>query len=311
MPDHAPRLGHNFARRADWNLLKLYVEIVRAGGIGAAARRLNRQQPSISAALKRLEDQVGAQLLHRSASGVRTTAAGKALLQLCEDMFEAARMVPHQIAQAVQRVEGLVRMQIISSIISPEFDEAIASFHRRYPAIQIELRVSVWGEILEALDRGDVELGVGYDGAARTNLTYDPLFIEAQQLYCSRHHPFYGRQTSRLIELRDQGFVLTGADEPVAIAHLRTRYGLGTLVNGRAEDVHEALRLISLGVGIGFLPTVAADAAVRSGRLWPMLQADTVPAYDIFLISRTENARDTATQLFLDEIRRRLRAATP
>ena len=85
--------------RLDWNLLRTFVDIVRAGGIGAAARKLNRQQPSISAALKRLEEHVGATLLLRTATGVEMTAAGKAMMALCEDMLESARMMPHQIAQ--------------------------------------------------------------------------------------------------------------------------------------------------------------------------------------------------------------------
>jgi DNA-binding transcriptional LysR family regulator len=63
MTDSAVRINPNFAARVDWNLLRLFVDIVKAGGIGAAARRLNKQQPTVSAALKRLEDHAGARLL--------------------------------------------------------------------------------------------------------------------------------------------------------------------------------------------------------------------------------------------------------
>ena len=87
MVDRAALPDRTFASRVDWNLLRTFVEIVRAGGVGAAARRLNRQQPSISAALKRLEDQVGVQLLRRSPAGVQMTAAGAALMTLCEEML--------------------------------------------------------------------------------------------------------------------------------------------------------------------------------------------------------------------------------
>ncbi len=306
MPSPTPRIDRDFAARVDWNLLRLFVEIVRAGGIGAAARRLNRQQPTISAALKRLEDHTGVQLLVRSATGVELTAAGRALLLICEDMFEAARMAPHQIAQAMKHVEGLVRIQMISSIISLEFDEAIATFRRRHPAIQIELRVSPWREVLDALERGEVEIGVGYDSGVRSSLSYEPLFVEFQQLYCARTSSLYGRRITRLGELRDEGFVLTGDDELETITRLRQRYGLGTVVNGRAEDVHEAMRLISLGVGIGFLPILATKELVARERLWPLLPRDAEPSYDIYLLARTVPARDTATQLFLDEINRRL-----
>ena len=308
MPDTPPLTDKKFASRVDWNLMRTFVDIVRAGGIGAAARRLNRQQPSISAALKRLEDQVGATLLHRSASGVEMTAAGKAMMALCEDMLESARMVPHQIAQATKRVEGIVRIQLISGLVSAEFDEAIASFHRRNPEIHIEIRVSPWREVLDALERGEVEIGVGYDSAVRGSLIYEPLFAESQQLYCARSHPYFGRRVSRLGELKDEGFVLTGDDEIETITHLRRRYRLGTRVSGLAEDINEARRLILHGVGIGFLPVLSAEHEVARGHLWPMLHEDGEPTYDIFLLARSEPSRDTATQLFLDEVTRRIRA---
>jgi len=308
MTDRTPLIDKKFASRVDWNLMRTFVDIVRAGGIGAAARQLNRQQPSISAALKRLEEHAGATLLQRTATGVEMTAAGKAMIALCEDMLEAARMVPHQIAQATKSVEGIVRIQIVSGLVSAELDEAIASFHRRNPAIHIEIRVSPWRQVLDALEQGEVEIGVGYDNSVRGTLMYEPLLVESQQLYCSRNHPYFGYRVSRLNELKDEGFVLTGDDEIELITHLRRRYRLGTKVSGLAEDINEARRLILQGVGIGFLPILAAENDVAKGKLWPMLHADFEPSYDIFLLARSEPARDTATQLFWDEVIRRIRA---
>ena len=308
MSDPTPLTDKKFANRVDWNLMRTFVDIVRAGGIGAAARQLNRQQPSISAALKRLEDHVGASLLRRTATGVEMTAAGKAMMALCEDMLESARMVPHQIAQATKRVEGIVRIQIVSGLVSVEFDEAIASFHRRNPEIHIEIRVSPWRQVLDALERGEVEIGVGDDNAVRGSLMYEPLLVERQQLYCARSHPYFGYRVSRFNELKDEGFVLTGDDEIELITQLRRRYRLGTEVNGLAEDINEARRLIVHGVGIGFLPIYVAEDDVAKGRLWPLLHADAEPFYDIFLLARAQPARDTATQLFWDEVIRRVRA---
>lgn len=314
MPDPAARIDRDFALKLDWNLLKVFMEIVRAGGIGSAARSLNKQQPSISASLKRLEDQLGARLFERSTGGIRITQAGKALQAVCEEVFDSVRMAQHQVAQATKRVSGEVRIQLISSTICPEFDEAIASFHRRHPAIAMELRVSPWRGVLEALVRGEVELGIGYEGQAHSNqkpereLIYEPMFVETQQLFCARQHTLYGRRITRLDVLSREGFVLTGADEPEAVTRLRSRHGLGGTRAGQAEDVHEALRLIALGVGIGFLPVAAAAQAVAEGKLWPLLPDEARPCYEIYLISRADPSRDTATQLFLDELRRRLRA---
>ncbi len=120
----------------------MFLEIARSGGIGAAAPNAGKQQPSVSAALKRLEDQLGARLFDRSTAGIRITPARRALQALCEDMFENVRMAQHQVAQATRQVGGTVRIQLICSIICAELDDAIASFHRRHPGIAIELRVS-------------------------------------------------------------------------------------------------------------------------------------------------------------------------
>ena len=191
----------------------------------------------------------------------------------------------------------------MSGLVSPEFDEAIASFHRRNPSIHIEIRVSPWRQLLDALEQGEVEIGVGYDNNVRGSLMYRPRpLVERQQLYCARSNPYFGYRVGRLSELKDQGFVLTGDDEIEAITHLRRRYRLGTVVSGLAEDIHEARRLITQGVGIGFLPIYAAASEVASGRLWPMLHADAEPAYDLFLLARYEQARNTASQLFWDEV---------
>ncbi|WP_242124882.1 LysR family transcriptional regulator [Sphingobium sp. Sx8-8] len=308
MSERTPWTDRKFASRVDWNLMRTFVDIVRAGGIGAAARQLNKQQPSISAALKRLEDHVGATLLHRTASGVEMTAAGKAMMALCEDMLESARMMPHQVAQATKSIKGLVRIQIVSAIVSPEFDEAIASFHRRNPDIQIEIRVSPWRRLLDALEAGEVEVGIGHDTGVRGGLVYEPLFVERQQLYCGRSHPLFGYRITRPRELADEAFVLMSEDEIESITQLRRRYRLGTRVTGLAGDMNEARRLILCGVGMGFLPMSAVRAEVARGALWPLLHGDFEPAYDIFLLARAEPERNTATQLFIDEVFRRIRA---
>src|SRR5271154_2598870 len=83
-----------FMRRVDWNLFRQFYEIVHSGSLSAAARRLNVQQPSLSAALKRLEGHLGVTLCHRTVRGIDLTPAGKALMKLCEDMVGSIRLAP-------------------------------------------------------------------------------------------------------------------------------------------------------------------------------------------------------------------------
>src|SRR5215469_14707457 len=70
----------------DWNLLKVFHEIVQAGGISPAAPRLNLKQPAISLALKRLEKRVGSLLCRRGPAGFELSDEGQRVAEVCEEV---------------------------------------------------------------------------------------------------------------------------------------------------------------------------------------------------------------------------------
>jgi DNA-binding transcriptional LysR family regulator len=294
-----------FLRNVDWNLLHLFYDIVHSGGISAAARRLNRQQPTVSAALKRLEDQLGAELFKRTGHGVELTAAGRALLPLCESMVKAVCAAPHEIARTANLVEGKIHIRTISSVVSAEFDEALVVFHRAHPGVEIHLDVAPWRDVVRSVDKGHVQVGIACDSAPSAGLNYVPLMKEVQQLFCSRDHPLYGTSVADPSTLTDEAFIVTGQDEPEELERFRRRFGLGLRVGGFAENLHEVRRLIELGVGIGFMPTCVA--AMPGRELWPLLRDELLPAYHVYLITGKQSDRNTPTELFLEEILPRLR----
>ena len=301
--------AQRFLRQVDWNLFAQFFHIVQSGSLSAAGRRLNLQQPSLSAALKRLEDHLGVVLCQRGSRGISLTPAGKALLKLCEDMMEAARMAPHMTSQAAGRIQGALRMRVISNVVSPEFDAALASFHRRHPNVAIHVDVASWPRVLEALSDGLCQIGVTFDSGPRATLQYEPLFRETQQLYCGPAHPLYGQRVRDPAILCNEAFVLTNEDEPEDLRRFRMRFGLGSNAAGHAEDLNEVSRLIRLGVGIGFMPTVVAEPFGEQ-HLWPLLSVSVLPSYFIYLIAPPPARMTIPAQLFLDEVRRRMRART-
>lgn len=137
-----------FLRTVDWNLFQLFLDIVHSGGISAAARRLNRQQPTISAALKRLEDHLGVDLCFRTSYGIELTPAGRALVPLCETMMGAVRAIPCAVAKAANLLEGKIRIRTISSVVCAEFDEAVGAFHRAHPGVEVHLEVAPWKSVV-------------------------------------------------------------------------------------------------------------------------------------------------------------------
>ncbi|MES1989867.1 MAG: LysR family transcriptional regulator [Pseudomonadota bacterium] len=313
MPDLSmlPPGERHFMRNMDWNLFHLFVEIVQSGGISAAARQLNKQQPTISAGLKRLEEHLGVELFKRTSQGVELTSAGRALLPLCQVMVEAARAAPHEVAKAANLLEGVINIRTISSVVSPQFDEALVAFHRAHPGVEIHLEVTPWRQVVKSLRLGDAEVGLACDSAPSEGLCYEPLMREVQQLYCGKGHPLFGRAIGLPSELSEEAFVLTGQDEPEELERFRRRYGLGAKVGGFAENLHEVTRLIELGIGIGFLPTCVAEPMIAAGQIWPLLPDDLLPSYHVYLVTREAASRDTPTEVFIGEVMARLRQRPP
>jgi DNA-binding transcriptional LysR family regulator len=295
-----------FVRQVDWNLFRQFYEIVRSGSVSAAARNLNAHQPGLSLALKRLEDHVGVTLCRRSAQGIELTPAGKAVLQQASDVVEAIRMVPHLAAQAAKRIEGTLRIGMISDIISTELDEALASIIRRHPDVQLKIVIANWREVLDAVASGECDIGLTYESESVPHLRYEPIVRETQQLYCGRSHPLYGHRIRNLANLSEERFIQAAADEPRDVQQFRLHFDIGKNTAASADDLDEAMRLIRLGAGIGFLPTIVAEPL--GDQLWPILPTSLLPSYFIYLIAPAGSQLSTPTQLFYDEMLRRLRA---
>ena len=295
-------------QRIDLNLFKIFLEISRAGGIGAAARRLNLQQPAVSLALKRLEGHLDTELCIRGPRGVELTAQGRIVAGFAEHLFQQMQALPRAMAEVEGEVEGLLTIRSVSGVVSPELDATLDAMRRRHPRIRLRIDIAPRRIVVEALLKDQAEVCIAFDSAPRADLLYEPLMREYQQLYCGRAHPLFGSCITNPETLAKERFVVTGSDEPDDVRHFRLRYSLGVDPAGEAENLEEAKRMIGVGVGIGFLPTAVAEDTAERDALWPILPQAMLPNYLLYLITRPEAEQTLPTQLFLAEIRRRLAA---
>ncbi|MGE0666715.1 MAG: LysR family transcriptional regulator [Sphingomonadales bacterium] len=291
-----------FARQLDWNLLKIFHEIVSAGGISAAARSLNRRQPTVSAALKRLEDRLGMTLCVRTSRGIELNSAGRALFAACETMHDAVTRLPNETAKAAGTLTGSLTVRMISDLVSPQLDRAAILFHRLHPAVEIRLDIAPWRSVIASVRAGETDIGIACDSAPSEDMHYESLMAETQQLYCGPSHPLFGHGPRHPREFVGDQFVLTGQDEPEELERFRRRFGLGRRAGGFAETLHEVKRLIHLGIGIGFLPTIVAEPE-GSERLWPLLPPEMLPSYHVYLITRPADTLAPAARSLLEMIR--------
>lgn len=300
-----------FRRRLDWNLLRTFHEIVQAGGVSAAAEALSRNQPAISLALKRLETAVGTRLCRRGPGGFELSDEGVLVAETCEELFRLVGEIPYRVANVSDEVQGCVRISVISSLVNPDLDRAIAAFHARYAQLGLEIGVATWYAIGRAVLRDETDIGIAPADYIHGELEYRPLFREIHRVYCGASHPRFGGTVEDPKALAGEAFVLTGADEPNPLTKYRLRLGLGRNVAGTTEHLEEAKRLLLLGIGVGFLPEGFAAPEVAEGRLWPLTPPMHETSMEIYVITNPKAPNRLPKVFLLDELHARFDATAP
>jgi DNA-binding transcriptional LysR family regulator len=121
----------------DFNAAHMFVYVVQAGSLSAAAERLDVPLPTVSRRIRELERQLKVQLLERSARGVRLTVAGTRLYEYAIRGVEALEDGEQAVRDDQARLRGRLRLSL-----PPSFEPwwaLLRSFQQRYPDIQLNV----------------------------------------------------------------------------------------------------------------------------------------------------------------------------
>ena len=301
-PADAIQFGRQFGRNLDWNLLKFFNEIADARSVTKAAAELSRKQPALSLALRRLEERLAVTLCQRGPTGFELTDEGRLLADTCRGFADAIRELPSRLAHVEAEVKGTLRVTLVSNLVAPALDDAIAGFHASYPAVEIIVEVAAWTEVVNALMQHRIDIGICPTRVKRAELAYLHLFTEVHRPYCGRTHPLFGSTVAEPSELAPEPFVLTGADEGDELTQFRLEHGLGRNIAGISAHLEEAKRLAILGIGICFLPEGYAQPDVDGGRLWPLVSGSKVPRTEMFVVTDPQSPAHAARDRFIAEV---------
>ena len=124
-------LVDKFANQLDWNLLRTFMVIVQERSITLAAHRLSVTQPSVSAALRRLEERLDRRLIERGgAASFQPTAAGEVLYRHCADIYRLVTALPDALDAAHSAVQGIVTLHLSGHVHWPELPALIAAYRQ-------------------------------------------------------------------------------------------------------------------------------------------------------------------------------------
>lgn len=285
--------------------LEYFVAVVEEANFTRAAAKVHVAQPGVSAQIRRLERELGQQLLDRSGRSVRLTEAGSAVLPYARAALSAvagARLV-------VDELTGLVRGHVgVGTVTSHHLDlpALLAGFHEDHPAVEITLAEDNSDRLTDAVRGGRLDAAIIALGPRRPpGLELHILADEAIAAAVSRSDRLAKRSAIPLSSLRDRALISLppGTGLRSHLEHACATAGFSAHVAFEASTPAVLADLAARGLGIAILP---APVAYAREDLHPLRITRPDLRGQLALAWRTEGPSSPAARALIDRARRTL-----
>ena len=284
----------------DWDNLRYFLELSRAGKLTAAARRLGVDHTTVSRRVQALEKSMDTPLFVRAAAGYSLTEAGRTLLPQAEAMESAFSAIEQARAGQQDSLSGQVRIGATEGYGSVMLAPQLAELTRRYPNLGIDLLAV---PRMVQLSRREADIVITLERPERgpfiiTRLTDYVLKLYASASYLEQHPPIWHRE-----DLRDHAFV-SYIDDLLYSKELLylDEIGKPRHVALRSTSILAQQQATSAGAGIAILPSFAADADPRLRRVLGEQIEFTRTFWMLMPIELKDIARMKTTWNFLREM---------
>jgi DNA-binding transcriptional LysR family regulator len=139
--------------------LQIFIAVAEREHVTRAADALGLAPPSVSAAVASLEREFGTKLFHRVGRGIVVTEGGKLLLDEARALVSRAEAVKLAMREFTGLSRGRLAIKASQTIASHFLPPRLVEFHQAYPGVALAVSVGNSAEVVDAIIRGDVELG--------------------------------------------------------------------------------------------------------------------------------------------------------
>lgn len=299
--------SNRFPWNLDWNLLRTFMVVVEQRGISKAAAFLGLKQPTVSSALKRLEQTVGKTLVIRKPNEFIVTRAGHVLYTECATIFGSVSQLPAILHEENTELRGHLTIAITSSVISEHFDDFLHRFSTAHPSVTYSFSVHESDEVEKLVTLNRSSFGICLLSKLPAKLETMVLYKEHFGLFCGARHRLFTAENISLEDLEGEPFVAFQTEAeggPLeAISKLRSSLNFSRNWRGVSSSLNEIRRLIMANIGIGALPLHVAQQDVDAGRIRQIPPYEDLPQISIYLISNSARRFSEAETAFLSAIK--------
>jgi DNA-binding transcriptional LysR family regulator len=242
--------------------LRCFVAVGEELHFGRAAERLNMTQPPLSRQIRLLEHQVGTPLLTRTNRVVRFTAAGKAFFPQAARILRAADEAVTTARRVAMGEKGSIAIGFTAAFGYGLLPEMVRRLRQRVPNVSLTLKEMVTSEQLEALDAGQLDVGLMRPHAPQGGLETVLLGREALMLALPERHAKSWPKEPTLACLHQKPFITYSPYEARYFYQLvqtaLDREGVRPDIVDYVPQIHTMLALVNSGIGVALTPETAS-----------------------------------------------------
>jgi DNA-binding transcriptional LysR family regulator len=277
--------------------LEYFLEVTNTLNFSRASERLGISQPSLSLAIKRLEQSVGTELFIRHKHGVTLTQAGKQLLLHTRQLLQDWEHTRSQALASQQEVQGYFTLGCHSLIAMYMVSGFLADLLENHPKLEIHLQHDISRKITEQVINLSIDIGIVVNPLKHPDLIIRKLFTDEVTFWV-------GKGTREIQNIHSSQAIILCEPELTQTQSLLKKCKKARIVSDRIMTMNSLEVVASLtanGCGIGILPTRAAKS------MYPdkLTRVPNAPVYsdEICLIYRNENRKVQAIQTIVNAIK--------
>lgn len=292
--------------------LRYIVAVARERHFGRAAAACFVSQPTLSVAIKKLEDELDVAIFERGKSDVRITPAGERIVAQAKRVLEEVEGVRRIAKQDQDQLEGPLRLGAIYTVAPYLLPQLIPILHRQAPNMPLVIEENYTARLQERLLQGELDAIVISLPFAEPGLTVRTLYDEPFMVVLPAAHPWRERNAIGVKELAEQPVLMLGAGhcfrEQVLSACPDCQHTIAAgdpLAKAMEGGSLETIRhMVASGLGITVLPCTATGADKYAQRLLVLKRfKPPVPKRRVALAWRSGFYRPQAVTALIKAIR--------
>ena len=270
-----------------------------------AAEHCNVTQPTLSAMIQKLEDELDVKIFDRSQQPIAPTAAGQLVIKQAKEVLVQAEQIKNIVQEQKQEVCGKFTLGVLPTIAPYLLPRFISVLTKKYPKLELRIAELKTHEIKRALLNGDIDAGVLADIEDLDDYNISHLFYEQYLAYVSKSCPLYEKQVVKSSNLQNHQLWLLDEghcfrDQMVKYCQLKSAqdsqmtYSLGS--------IETFMRMVESGCGVTFIPWMAVQQLSETQKELVRPFAIPIPSRRLVMATNKNFIRHTILTAIIDEI---------